>query len=108
MDLGGAGADVAVLCPLDRSDPARGIGDPDPPWPYIVVLDRRYAGRSEDEPVRIDPAGLPDFQRDRELKRADVGPRGGRFAAYRRSAKPTSSSSPTAARLAARLATGRP
>jgi serine/threonine-protein kinase len=76
--------DAAVLCPMDRSDPQRGIEDPGPPWSYIFVLDRRYTVEWKDRPFEMDPSRLPDFGGNPMLVEASGGLEGGRFVDYHR------------------------
>jgi hypothetical protein len=75
---------VAVLCPMDHSDPARAADDRRPPWHYIHILDRHYDGSPEDRPITVDSSLLPDFQGDLTLAHATAGPRGGRLVDYAR------------------------
>jgi eukaryotic-like serine/threonine-protein kinase len=76
--------DAAVLCPMDRSDPVRGIEDPGRPWSYIYVLDRRYDVDWGGEPYQADASGLPNFQGDPKLDHDIRGPRGGKLVDYHR------------------------
>jgi hypothetical protein len=90
VDLRHELGDVAVLCPMDHSHPAGtrepvpGVDNRGPLWPYIAVLDRRYAGNAGDQPATFDASLLPDFQGNPALVHASRGPWGGRFVAYHR------------------------
>jgi Sodium:dicarboxylate symporter family len=84
VDMGRERVDAAILCPMDRSDPTRGVVDPGRPWEYISALDRRYAEDGNDRPFTLDPSRLPDFQDDPGLDRATAGPRGGQLVDYHR------------------------
>jgi hypothetical protein len=75
---------VAVLCPMDESDPARAADERRPPWHYIHILDRHYDGSPEDRPITVDSSLLPDFQGDLTLAHATAGPAGGRLVDYQR------------------------
>jgi serine/threonine-protein kinase len=84
VDLRHELGDVAVLCPMDHSDPARKADDRRPLWPYIAVLDRQYTGDPGDQPATFSASLLPDFQGDRALVHASRGPWGGQFVDYHR------------------------
>jgi hypothetical protein len=84
VDLRHEPDDVAVLCPMDHSDPAQSDGNRRPVWPYIAVLDRQYAGNSSDQPATFRASLLPDFQGDATLTHASRGPWGGQFVDYHR------------------------
>lgn len=75
---------AAVLCPMDRSDPLRGVEDRARPWLYISVLDRRYTEDRNDQPFKVDPSRLPDFQGNPKLDKATAGPWGGQLVDYHR------------------------
>ena len=76
--------DATVLCPMDRSDPQRGIEDPGPRWSYIFVLDRRYTVEWNARPFEVAPSRLPDFQGNPALVQASGGLEGGQFVDYHR------------------------
>jgi serine/threonine-protein kinase len=84
VDLRHEPDDVAVLCPMDHSDPARNGDNRRPFWPYIAVLDRHYAGTSGDQPATFGASQIPDFQGDSTLGHASGGLWGGRFVDYQR------------------------
>jgi serine/threonine-protein kinase len=76
--------DATVLCPMDRSDPQRGIEDPGRPWSYIFILDRRYTVEWKGRPFEVDLSRLPDFQGTPALVQASGGLEGGQFVDYHR------------------------
>jgi hypothetical protein len=82
VDLRQEPVDAAILCPMDRSDPNHGVDDQGPHWPYIAVLDRRYAGVQSDRPAIAEVDRVPDFQSDSALDHATAGPWGGRLVDY--------------------------
>jgi serine/threonine-protein kinase len=84
VDLRTEAGEAVVLCPIDRSDPLRGLGDPHPPWPYLAVLDRRYDRGSRNPSPPVEPSHLPDFQGNPDLDHATAGPWGGRLVDYHR------------------------
>ena len=87
VDLREESIDAAVLCPMDLSDPIRGIDDPGPPWSYIYVLDRRYTVDWGAKPFLADPSGISNFQSDPSLVHGTSGPRGGKLVDYHRVGK---------------------
>ncbi|WP_152051002.1 serine/threonine protein kinase [Tautonia marina] len=84
VDMRAEAGEAVVLCPIDRSDPLRGLVDPLPPWPYLPVLDRRYEPGSRNPLPPVEPSQLPDFQGNPDLDHAVTGPWGGRLVDYHR------------------------
>ena len=76
LDLRQEAANVAVLCPMDGSDPIRGEESRRPSSRYLSVLDRHYTGRPGDQPIVVESSLLPDFQGDATLDHAEGGPGG--------------------------------
>jgi serine/threonine-protein kinase len=84
VDLRQELGDVAVLCPMDRSDPAPGADNHRRIAPYIAVLDRQYADNGGVQPATFPSPQLPDFQGNSTLGHVTRGPWGGRFVDYHR------------------------
>ncbi len=84
VDLGHEPGEAAILCPVDQSDPFRGVVDSGRLWEDITALDGHYTEHAKNHPFQMDPSHLPDFQNNPELDHATVGPWGGQLVDYHR------------------------
>jgi hypothetical protein len=88
VDMGREPRDAAVLSPMDRSEPFRGVEIREPPRRYIFALDQRYTADGKNSPFTIDPSPLADFQGDPGRDHATAGPWGGQLVVYHRVGEP--------------------